>query len=215
MSEKRVQIGAAIGVVVGLLMVWYLVDLLWVQGWSMHIIHLVAILAAALVTMAASVIVLTIVIRYRRVLESKNRELQRLAAVGEIVAGLTHYQKNLLNGLIGDQILDRTAIYRAILDLVSNAIDACAESESGNLVSLRSRLAKGGVGVTVADNGIGMSDEVRSNLFVRFFSTKGGAGTGLGLPVVKKIVEEHGGTLEVESEPVHGSAFHLRLPTTA
>jgi signal transduction histidine kinase len=68
--------------------------------------------------------------------------------------------------------------------------------------------------VTVADNGIGMSDEVRSNLFQRLFSTKGGQGTGLGLPVVKKVVEEHGGTLEVESKPGQGSAFHLRLPTT-
>ena len=66
--------------------------------------------------------------------------------------------------------------------------------------------------VTVADNGIGMSDQIRSNLFLRFFSTKGGQGTGLGLPVVKKVVEEHGGSLEVESKPGQGSAFHLRLP---
>jgi two-component system NtrC family sensor kinase len=297
MTERRVQIGAAVGVVVGLSMVWYLVDVLWVQGWSMHIIHLVAILAAALVTMAAGVTVLTIVIRYRRVLESKNRELQRLAAIGEILAGLTHYQKNLLNALrgglyvtngamakgdwedlregwrmlhgtvqrierltsdmlyyvkervpgreptdlnevirevidlmreaaadqdvefkaeldekIGNQFLDRTAIYRAIIDLVSNAIDACAESESGSLVSLRSQATADGIVVTVADNGIGMSDEVRSNLFVRFFSTKGGAGTGLGLSVVKKIVEEHGGTLEMESKLGQGSAFHLQFP---
>jgi signal transduction histidine kinase len=68
--------------------------------------------------------------------------------------------------------------------------------------------------VTVADNGIGMSDEVQSNLFLRFFSTKGGQGTGLGLPVVKKVVEEHGGTLEVESKPGRGSAFLLRFPNT-
>ena len=66
--------------------------------------------------------------------------------------------------------------------------------------------------VTVADNGIGMSDQVQSNLFRRFFSTKGGQGTGLGLPVVKQVVEEHGGTLEVDSELGQGSAFHLRLP---
>jgi signal transduction histidine kinase len=299
MTERQVQIGAVAAVVVGLVMVWYLVDVLWAQGWSMHIIHLVAILATAQVTLAAGVIVMTVVIRYRRVLEAKNEELQRLAAVGEIVAGLVHYQKNLLNGLrgglyitdgamakgdqeklregwrmlddtaqrierltldmlcyvkervprreptdvneviqeavdlmreaatdqdvelqaeldegIGQQVLDRTAIYRAILNLVSNAIDACAESESGNLVSLRSQDRADGIVVTVADNGIGMSDQVRSNLFLRLFSTKGGQGTGLGLPVVKKVVEEHGGTLEVESKPGQGSAFHLRLPNT-
>ena len=297
MTERRVQIGAAAAVVVGLLMVWYLVDVLWAQGWSMHIIHLVAILATAQVTLAAGVIVMIVVIRYRRVLEAKNEELQRLAAIGEIVAELVHYQKNLLNGLrgglyltngamtkgdserlregwhmldntfqrierltldmlyyvkervprreptdlneviqeavdlmreaaasedvelqveldegIGQQVLDRTAIYRAILNLVSNAVDACAESESGNLVSLRSQHGADGIAVTVADNGIGMSDQVRSSLFLRFFSTKGGQGTGLGLPVVKKVVEEHGGSLEVESKPGQGSAFHLRLP---
>jgi signal transduction histidine kinase len=292
-----VQIGAAVGVVVGLSMVWYLVNALWVQGWPMHLIHVVAILAAALVTFAASVIVVTVVIYYRRVLEDKNRELERLAAIGEIVARVAHYQKNLLNGLrgglyvtngamaqgdweklrdgwrmlhgsvqrierltldmlyyvkgripareptdlnqliqevlemmrataaqrnvelradlgegIGEQSFDRAAIHRAILDLVSNAIDACAGSESGSLVSLESRATENEIVVTVADNGIGMSDEVRSKLFVRFFSTKGGQGTGLGLPVVKKVVEEHGGTLEVESKPGQGSAFQLRFP---
>jgi two-component system NtrC family sensor kinase len=300
MTERRVQIGAAVGIVVGLSMVWYLVNALWVQGWSMHLIHAVAILAAALVTLAASVIVVTVVIRYRRVLEGKNRELERLAAIGEIVARVAHYQKNLLNGLrgglyvangamakgnqedlregwrmlhgsvqrierltldmlyyvkgrvprreptdvneviqevvdlmreaaaqrnielraelgegIGKQTFDRTAIYRAILDLVSNAIDACAESESGRLVSLESHATADETVVTVADNGVGMSDQVRSNLFVRFFSTKGGQGTGLGLPVVKKVVEEHGGTLDVESKLGEGSAFHLRFPKSA
>jgi signal transduction histidine kinase len=113
---------------------------------------------------------------------------------------------------IGKETFDRTAIHRALLDLVSNAIDACADSESGNLVSVESRATENEILVTVADNGIGMSDEVRSKLFVRFFSTKGGQGTGLGLPVVKKVVEEHGGTLEVESEPGRGSAFHLCFP---
>jgi len=297
MTERRVEIGAVAAVVVGLLMVWNLVDLLWARGWSMPVIHLVAILATAQVTLAAGVIVMAVVIRYRRVLEAKNQELQRLAAIGETVAGLVHYQKNLLNGLrgglyltdgamargdrerlregwrmldstvqriekltldmlyyvkervprreptdlneviseavdlmretaasrdvelqveldegIGQPPLDRTAICRAILNLVSNAIDACEESKSGNLVSLKSHAGADGVAVTVADNGIGMSEDVRSQLFQRFFSTKGGQGTGLGLPVVKKVVEEHGGILEVESTPGEGSAFHLRFP---
>ncbi|MHC4180849.1 MAG: hypothetical protein ACYSWU_25395, partial [Planctomycetota bacterium] len=70
MTERRVQLGAAAAIVVGLLMVWYLVDVLWAQGWSMHIIHLVAILATAQVTVAAGVIVIIVVKRYRRVLEA-------------------------------------------------------------------------------------------------------------------------------------------------
>jgi signal transduction histidine kinase len=108
--------------------------------------------------------------------------------------------------------LDRVGLFRAIVDLVTNAIDACTESESGNRVILRSRATPDKVILTVEDNGIGMSEEVLSNLYTRFFSTKASGGTGLGLHVVKKIVEEHGGSTEVESSPGKGSAFHIHLP---
>lgn len=110
--------------------------------------------------------------------------------------------------------LDRATIYRAVLNLVTNAIDACTESERGNLVVVRARSTPDEIVLTVEDNGVGMTDEVRSRLFTRFFSTKAGKGTGLGLPVVKKIVEEHGGSVEVESRPGRGSSFHIHLPRT-
>jgi len=114
---------------------------------------------------------------------------------------------------IGVQALERTAMYRALLNLVTNAIDACTESESGDLVVVRTRVAgPDEIVLTVEDNGIGMSGEVRSRLFTRLFSTKAGRGTGLGLSVVKKIAEAHGGVVEVESQPGKGSAFHIRLP---
>jgi signal transduction histidine kinase len=114
---------------------------------------------------------------------------------------------------VGTELLDRTTIYRAILNLATNAIDACTESETaGDRVVIRSRAEPDAVVLTVEDNGIGMSEDVRSQLFTRFFTTKPGKGTGLGLPVVKKIVEEHGGTVEIESEPGRGTAFHLHLP---
>jgi len=117
------------------------------------------------------------------------------------------------NPEIEAQTLDRTAMYRALLNLVTNAIDACTESESGDLVVVRSRVAgPDEIVLTVEDNGIGMSREIRSKLFTRLFSTKGGRGTGLGLSVVKKIAEAHGGSVEVESEPGKGSAFHIHLP---
>jgi signal transduction histidine kinase len=113
---------------------------------------------------------------------------------------------------IGIVELDRTGIYRALVDLVTNAIDACTESESGDRVILRSRAGPDEIVLTVEDNGIGMSDEVLSNLYTRFFSTKATGGTGLGLHVVKKVVEEHEGTINVDSVPGKGSAFHIRLP---
>jgi signal transduction histidine kinase/HAMP domain-containing protein len=117
-----------------------------------------------------------------------------------------------LDETVGCELLDRTTIYRAVLNLVTNAIDACIESETGDLVVVRTRSDPDEVVLIVEDNGIGMTDEIRSRLFTRFFSTKAGKGTGLGLPVVKKIVEEHGGTVEVDSEPGRGSTFRIRLP---
>jgi signal transduction histidine kinase/HAMP domain-containing protein len=117
-----------------------------------------------------------------------------------------------LDAAVGSEPLDRITINRAVLNLVSNAIDACIESETGNLVVVRTRAESETVVLTVADNGTGMTEEIRSQLFTRFFSTKAGKGFGLGLPVVKKIVEEHGGTIEVDSEPGRGSSFHIRLP---
>ena len=116
---------------------------------------------------------------------------------------------------VGDESLDRATIYRALLNLVTNAIDACTESESGDLIVVRTRSEPDEVVLTVEDNGIGMTEEVRAKLFARFFSTKPGKGIGLGLPVVRKIVGEHGGTIDVESEPGRGSSFHIRLPRDA
>ena len=118
----------------------------------------------------------------------------------------------VLDERIGEEGLDRTMIYRAILNLVTNAIDACIESGSGDLVTLRSQGTPDEIVLTVEDNGIGMSDEIQSRLFTRFFSTKATGGTGLGLAVVKKIAEEHGGTLRVKSEVDEGAEFHIRLP---
>jgi signal transduction histidine kinase len=120
--------------------------------------------------------------------------------------------RGALDEQVGSELLDRTTIYRAIPNLVTNAIDACTESETGDLVVVRTRSEPDKIVLTVADNGIGMTDDVRSRLFTRFFTTKAGKGTGLGLAVVKKIVEEHGGTVEVESEPGRGSSFHIHLP---
>ncbi len=143
------------------------------------------------------------------------------AVVGEVVDLLQEMASGKgvrlevdLDRELGIEALDRTAIYRALLNLATNAIDACIESDTGDRVLLRTRREGEEIVISVEDNGIGMSAEVRSQLFTRFFSTKPGKGTGLGLMVVKKVVEEHGGTLAIESEPGRGSSFHIRLPGT-
>ncbi|MEW5984785.1 MAG: HAMP domain-containing sensor histidine kinase [Acidobacteriota bacterium] len=108
--------------------------------------------------------------------------------------------------------VDAGALYRAVLNLVTNAIDACLESETGRTVTLKSRAEPDAVLLTVLDNGVGIPREHLRRLTERFFTTKGSKGTGLGLPVVQKIAELHGGTLEVESVFGEGSAFHIRIP---
>ena len=133
-------------------------------------------------------------------------------ALKDLADGLGVELRADLDPEIGLVALDRTGVFRAIIDLVTNAIDACTESESGNLVILKTRGVPDQLVLTVEDNGIGMSEEVLSRIYSRFFSTKAAGGTGLGLHVVKKMAEEHGGTIEVDSVPGEGTAFHIHLP---
>lgn len=112
--------------------------------------------------------------------------------------------------------LDPDAIGRALLNLITNALDACKEKGYGPgekpLVDIEVRRNPGEVLFIIRDNGIGMGDEVKGRLFTRFFSTKEGKGTGLGLSVSKKAVEEHGGRIQVESVEGKGSTLVISLP---
>jgi PAS domain S-box-containing protein len=113
-------------------------------------------------------------------------------------------------------LLDPEAMNRALLNLLGNALDACRERDYPAGVRpevvVEVRRLPGQVSLAVTDNGQGMGEEVRAQLFRRFFSTKDYRGTGLGLPVVQKIVAEHGGRVEVESTPGRGSTFTMVIP---
>ena len=67
--------------------------------------------------------------------------------------------------------------------------------------------------ITVRDNGCGMSEEIKRNIFTPFFSTKDTLGTGLGLAVTARIIAAHDGSISVDSEPDRGTAFFIHLPT--
>jgi PAS domain S-box-containing protein len=226
-------------------------------------------------------------------------EQERLAAVGETVAGITHCMKNVLNGLKGGSymlnvglkrndaelvnegwgnvqkgierisrlsldmlsycrdrkptriptdpvklvqeivdlvsasaakdgiaiscsgeeglpvMVDPDTMGRALLNLVSNAVDACREKSYADgevpMVDVRIRREKEAILFIVSDNGVGMTEEIRNKLFSRFFSTKEGRGTGLGLCVTDKLVTEHRGDISVESSPGEGSVFTIRI----
>jgi len=104
---------------------------------------------------------------------------------------------------------DAAGIREMLANLIFNAVDAMPE---GGTITVRARAEGGDVRLEVADTGIGMPDDVRQRCLEPFFSTKGQHGTGLGLSMVHTIVEQHGGTLEVESEPGRGTSFIMRLP---
>ena len=117
---------------------------------------------------------------------------------------------------IGEVIMDGSIIHETLLNLASNAVDACLfdEDVSKNWqVKLKTEMEPDNViKFEVSDNGAGMDQEVLQKLFTSFFSTKGHRGTGLGLMVTHKLIEEHQGRIEVRSQLGEGTTFTVRLP---
>ena len=111
---------------------------------------------------------------------------------------------------------DPEGIHRCILNLVANAIDACTtENTEGRVkeVIVRTLKREGwGAEYQVIDNCGGMPEEIKKQVFRNFFSTKGSFGTGIGLMLTKKIIDEHKGFIGFESEEGVGSRFIIRLP---
>jgi signal transduction histidine kinase len=107
---------------------------------------------------------------------------------------------------------DPEGLHRALLNIVGNAIDAVEERPDPQ-VKIGTRLAEEGwVRVVVLDNGPGIPPHQVNEIFKPFVSTKGSRGTGLGLPVSRKILREHGGDIVVQSQLEVGSKFVLKLP---
>jgi signal transduction histidine kinase len=115
--------------------------------------------------------------------------------------------------------VDQEALYRALVNLVANALDAMPRggtltlrvgwSDAETLVSARAGTRR--VAVEVEDSGSGIEPVDLDRVFNPFFSTKEG-GTGLGLALTQKIVEDHGGSIDVRSAPGAGALFRIVLP---
>jgi signal transduction histidine kinase len=117
---------------------------------------------------------------------------------------------------MGRMWLDPGTVHRALLNLVNNAMDACLQEEDPDRrfkVEIRTGKNEQGAAVfEIEDNGCGMDEITRSKLFTPMFSSKGGKGTGLGLLVTKKLVEEHQGTIDIDTRLGYGSVFTVTLP---
>ncbi len=113
-------------------------------------------------------------------------------------------------------MMDPERIHRCLLNLITNSIDACTDISCANRqykIHISSRKPVGwAVEYEVADNGCGMNEDTKSKVFRIFFSSKGSRGTGLGLMVTKKAIDEHEGTIALESEKGNGTKVTIRLP---
>jgi PAS domain S-box-containing protein len=97
----------------------------------------------------------------------------------------------------------------SLINLMFNAVDAMPE---GGTVTVATGTDDKSVVIQVRDTGRGMTEEVRQRCFEPFFTTKGEQGTGLGLAIVYGIVQRHGGSIDVQSEPGKGTTVVIRLP---
>jgi signal transduction histidine kinase len=116
-----------------------------------------------------------------------------------------------LTGDLPTVLLDPEAFYGAILNLIINAEQAMPDG--GQLV-VRTYLTPDSVAIDLIDTGCGMDERTRSQIFDAFYSTKRG-GSGLGLPTVRRIVEAHGGAINLQSEVGLGTRFTIQLPLPA
>lgn len=116
---------------------------------------------------------------------------------------------------------DSEAMHRAVLNVVTNAIDAAASAaqdddsiEATVELAVDVSVVKNRVRIKVLDTGEGISVDDQQKIFAPFESSKGARGTGLGLPVSRKILREHGGDISIKSEPGQGTKFTLHWPAT-
>jgi len=110
--------------------------------------------------------------------------------------------------------VDTERMRRVINNLVENAAQAIAGVAGGlpeRTITVGTRVSSGAIEITIADTGPGIAADVMPKIFEPLFTTKS-FGTGLGLPMVKQIVEQHGGTVEITSKPNQGTRVVLTIP---
>ena len=119
---------------------------------------------------------------------------------------------------VGQEVLgDPEALRRAVANLVDNAIRV---SDDGGIVTIRYGISPGGAWIEVADRGPGIPQDQQARIFERFWRAdesraRSSGGAGLGLAIVRRIVESHGGRVTLVSAPGEGSRFTIHLPAVA
>jgi pSer/pThr/pTyr-binding forkhead associated (FHA) protein len=143
------------------------------------------------------------------------------AVVGDVVELMVSRAEEMKVGLewvpaedLPPILADPEGIHRAVLNVLTNALDAAEQRGEGGRVRVGTMWSESAEAarIEIADNGPGIGLEALDTVFQVFTSTKGTRGTGLGLPVSLKIVREHGGTIDVKSAVGEGATFTIELP---
>ena len=125
------------------------------------------------------------------------------ALMHEVILQL-EYDEQMQHVILGNNV----RLKQMLINILKNAVQA---TENSGTITIQLMVTTESVQIYVQDKGIGMDEEIRKNLFSPFLTTKE-QGTGLGLPLVKKVVEDFNGTIEVESELNVGTTFILSFP---
>jgi signal transduction histidine kinase len=141
--------------------------------------------------------------------------IAEVVSVMEIKAG--HHGVELVTSIETDDDrfeADQAALRAMLINLVDNSFDACRvdTKKDAHRVSLLVRGSDAEIQVEIRDNGIGMPQDIQDKAFTLFFSSKGAGGTGLGLFIANKIAQAHGGRIDLESKPDHGTCFTVAMP---
>jgi len=108
-------------------------------------------------------------------------------------------------------VLDEEMLHRVLANLLRNGAQAIRDARRGGRLEVSCRPEKGAYVIDVDDDGPGIPAEVAQQLFDPYVTTKRD-GTGLGLSIVKKVVVDHGGSIEATRSPLGGARFHVVLP---
>ncbi|WP_415713718.1 response regulator [Maridesulfovibrio sp.] len=115
---------------------------------------------------------------------------------------------------LGNIDVDSSSMSAAIVNFLENGVDACSPNQPDRKykIDVSARDLGDKIELAISDNGAGMDRETKEKIFTLFFSSKGKRGTGIGLFISNQTIEQHGGRIQVESEPQQGTTFTIMLP---
>jgi len=115
---------------------------------------------------------------------------------------------------LGSFEVDPVMIRTALINILENAIEACIgdRTKDDHSILFSARREKEEITIEIRDDGTGMTPQQREQAFSLFFSSKGHTGTGMGLFISQRIIQQHGGSIAVESIQGKGTSFHIHLP---